>query len=492
MSSDPAESIRRNTVFGLLVQLSGAVLTGGLTLFLVRSLGPHDYGVFTLAVSVGSLVLLGSDFGISPSAARFVAERRSDSGTVGDILSDAFSLKLTAAVAISVALFAAAGPIADAYGTGDLFWPLRLVAVAVLGQSLMALFAGSFEALGRNSTGFRLALGESATETGTSVALVVLGAGVTGAAAGRAIGFCTGALLGIVLMRRLIRPGRIRVGRKPRWGYGRIAGYAGVLFVIDGAFALFTQIDLLLIGALLDTDDVGLFGAPLKLCALIMYPGLALSAGVAPRLARGEGREPNVAALEGALRFLLVLQLLFAGFMLVWADPVVSVVLGDDYEGSVKAVRALAPYVVLIGFAPLLSIGVNYLGEARRRIPLAVVAVVVNAAIDVILLPKIGIVGAAVGTSVATAIYVGGHLWICADLLDINLRALAVTLVRSLLAFVVLCGILLLFGTGKISIPLMIAGAAAASVAYAAILVLTREITREELAALSRAIRRAG
>ena len=43
---------------------------------LVRVLGPEDYGVFALAISVASLVFLPADFGISQSTARFVAEPR--------------------------------------------------------------------------------------------------------------------------------------------------------------------------------------------------------------------------------------------------------------------------------------------------------------------------------------------------------------------------------------------------------------------------------
>jgi O-antigen/teichoic acid export membrane protein len=492
LSTDPAESIRRNTVFGLLVQLSGAVLTGVLTLYLVRALGPDDYGIFSLAVGIGSMVLLASDFGISQSAARFLAEHRTEPRTIGDVLSDAFSLKLAGAVLVSAALFALADPIADAYDTDDLVWPLRLVAISVLGQSMMQLFAGSFEALGRNSIGFRLALGESAVEAGSSIALVLLGAGVAGAAAGRAIGFGAGAILGLILTVRLIRPGRIRLSRTPHWGHRRIVAYAGALLVIDGAFALFNQLDLLLIGGLLGTEEVGLFAAPLKLVTLILYPGLALAAGVAPRLARGEGREPNVGALELGLRLLLLLQLAFAAFMLVWAEPIVEIVLGDDYEGSVDTVRALSLYVAIVGFAPMLAIGVNYMGEARRRIPLAIGAVLINAGLDVWLLPEIGILGAAVGTTVAMAIYVAGHLWICADIIDLDLRPLGRTLARSLVAFGAACGVLLLFGTEDLPVPVVIGGAVAASVVYLVVLLVTREITRDELAGLRREIRRGG
>ena len=49
-----------------------------LTIVLVRVLGPEDYGVFALALSVASLVFLPADFGISQSTARFVAEHRGE------------------------------------------------------------------------------------------------------------------------------------------------------------------------------------------------------------------------------------------------------------------------------------------------------------------------------------------------------------------------------------------------------------------------------
>jgi heme-degrading monooxygenase HmoA len=72
--------------------------------------------------------------------------------------------------------------------------------------------------------------------------------------------------------------------------------------------------------------------------------------------------------------------------------------LGPGYEESADVLRALTPYVFLAGLAPLVSLAVNFLGEARRRIPIALGAVAVNVAIDVTLIPRIGIVAGAIGT----------------------------------------------------------------------------------------------
>ena len=71
---DGGDTIRRNTAFALAAQLATAGFTAILTVFLVRRLGPEDYGIFALALSVASLVFLPADFGISQSTARYVAE----------------------------------------------------------------------------------------------------------------------------------------------------------------------------------------------------------------------------------------------------------------------------------------------------------------------------------------------------------------------------------------------------------------------------------
>ena len=47
-----SDSITRNTFFGLATQLTTAAFTAALTLFLVRALGPDDYGIFALATGI--------------------------------------------------------------------------------------------------------------------------------------------------------------------------------------------------------------------------------------------------------------------------------------------------------------------------------------------------------------------------------------------------------------------------------------------------------
>jgi O-antigen/teichoic acid export membrane protein len=272
-----------------------------------------------------------------------------------------------------------------------------------------------------------------------------------------------------------------------------IARYAGVMLIVNGAYSIFSEVDVLLIGALLSSSAVGQFSAPLRLTVLLHYPGLALSNAVSPRMARGvAGEKPDVEALQYALRLLIIVQFAIVTPMLVWATPIVDLVLGDDYRESAKVLRAMTPFIFLSGAGPLLAVSVNYLGEARRRVPVAIAAVVVNVAIDLALLREIGVVAAAIGTSVAYLVYVGGHAFICHRMVGLAPGAMARTMARSLLAAGALAGVLALFGTRDVGIPFLILGAVAGLAAYAAVLAVTRELTGAELDRIRALLRRRG
>jgi O-antigen/teichoic acid export membrane protein len=474
-------SIRRNAALAFGAEVSAGLFTAVLTLYLVRKLGPAGFGTFSVALSIGALVLLPADFGLSQSAARFIAERRGNRAAMVEVLGTALRVKLIAAGLLGLLLFALAGPIASAYGLPGLLWPLRAIAVAVFGQSVLGLFRSSFEAIGRMGVDWTMVAGESAVETCASIALVALGTGAAGAAWGRAIGYGVGVAVGLALAVRLLGPGVLRPGRADRAFVRRLATYGAALLVIDAVYSVFAQVDVLLVGAILGAGAAGVIAAPLRLVALLLYPAAALTAGIAPRMARIGGRRPDVAPLEQGLSLLLALHLLIVTPLLVWAEPLVRLVLGSGYGEAADVLRALTPMIFLAGPARLLTISVNYLGEARRRVVVVVAALAVNVVADVLLISSIGVVGAAVGNDIAFALYAFGHLHICRNLTGLPLMPLARSLGRGLVAGAAMSAVLLAIGHGHVAVPLIVAGLFAGTVAYAACLLALGEPVLAEL-----------
>jgi O-antigen/teichoic acid export membrane protein len=475
----------RNAGIALASQLTTAAFTAILTIFLARRLGPGGYGMFAVAMSIGAVLVLPADAGLSSSVARFLAERREERRSAATLLADALRLKLAVGLIVCAALFGLAGPIANAYGIAGLAWPVRGIAIAVFGQTLLMLYSGAFVALGRMGLQLRVTVSESAVEFATSIALVLLGAGATGAAFGRAAGYVFGALVGVLLaiglLGRHVLPSRLRRGH----GFARqIAGYARALVIVDSAFTLFEQIDVLLVGAYLGATAAGLFQAPLRLATFLHYGGVAGGSAVAPRLVRTPDSPPDAEAFLNGLRWLLLIQAALMAPVVVWAAPLLHLGLGGGYGESAAVLRGLAPYIFLSGIAPLVSLGVNYLGEASRRIPIAIGAILANLVVDVILIPRIGIVGGAIGSDVGYAVYVPLHLAICRRELNVSLRPLVAVLVRGLLAATAMGCVLALSGTSAtLSIWQWAVGLVVGPLAFLAVLLLSRELHIFELRA---------
>jgi O-antigen/teichoic acid export membrane protein len=477
------DSPARNAVFTLALKIVGAVFSGGLTILLVRKLGPEDYGIFAVALSVGGILVMVSDFGIAQSAGKLLAEHRHDPEGRNSVLAAALRLKIWVSALFAVALVAFAGLIADAYGIPGLAWPLRVMAISVFFQSMTSLWFTSFEAAGKVSLALRLGFGESVVEVTSTVTLVLLGAGAVGAAGGRAIGYGFAVLLGLLLAMRSLSWRLWGVPGDPTH-LRRIAGYAVALLVIDSAMVLFASIDVLLITGFLGAEAAAFFQAPLVVSAVAGFGGLALAGGVGPGLASTLRDEAAINRFFGAIRLLIVVQMILVPFFVVWAYPLVHLFFGASFADSVPVMRGLAPAIFLTGLTTLVTVAVNYMGEARRRVPVAIATLVINVVLDLILIPRIGIVAGAVGTGVALAFYVSAHFWILQETLHPDLRPLLLTVVRALLGAAAMAGVLALAGTGSLSPLEWIAGAVFGLLAYVAVLIVSREVTLAELAGL--------
>ncbi|MEA2183166.1 MAG: hypothetical protein QOF69_2351 [Solirubrobacteraceae bacterium] len=481
--------ILRNTTFGILTQVSTSVFTAVLTLYLVRALNPSDFGVFALALTIGGICLMLSDAGLSQSTARFVAERLETTGAIARLLSDALRLKLLLGGVVALALVALAEPIAAAYGQPGLTWALRGIALALFANTMLMLYLYAFIATGRLRSNLRVVFLESAMEATASITLVALGGGAAGAAFGRAVGYGFGALIAVLLVRRLYGAGAFRLRRWPSGRARELLTYAGPLFVTNSAYTLYSSVDVLLIGALLNAAAVGLFSAPMRLVVLLGLVGIAVSNAVSPRLALSERGHRDVASFRTSLRWLTVFQAALLAPVVIWAEPIVKLLLGSDYGESANVLRLLAPFVFLLGLSPLISNGVNYLGRAGSRIPIVFGALAINALIDATLIPSMGVEAAAIGTSVAYMVYVPGHMWLCRQVIDVPLRPLGATLARALVAAAAMAAVLLAIGSSDISASDWIIGALGGTAAFCIVLVALREVSPAELRAFAARLR---
>jgi O-antigen/teichoic acid export membrane protein len=477
----------RNTVLQLASQLGGAVFTATLTLYLVRALDAGGYGVYALAISISGLVLYPAGLGLPWSIGRFLADHRKDPHEVRAIFRAGLRLQIPAAALAAVALFAAAGAVADAYGHPGLAWPLRWAAVAVLGQAVFAYLVSATASLRRVSVSLKMSILESAMETGTAIALVAAGSAAAGAVLGRAVGYAVASVAGLYLFARLLGPRHRGGTTSKRVSTAMITRYAGAMFVVDLTWTAIAQLDVLLIGAVLTATAVGSFSAVARLLLVLGYLGTAVAAGVAPRLSLGGGA-PDTQTFETALRYLIIAQGVVIAPLVVWAQPIVSLLLGPGYHDAAEIMQVMALYYFISAPAALITVSVTYLGEARRRVVIMVATLVLGLLLTYVLLRALGVIGAAVADDVIEIGYVAGHLWICGTLISFDRRRLTWTCLRTAAAAAAMGLTLLAFGTNNLSPAQWIVGLCLAAGVYAAMLLATRELSIGEIRSLPAAL----
>ncbi|RJP35712.1 MAG: hypothetical protein C4547_09165 [Phycisphaerales bacterium] len=153
------------------------------------------------------------------------------------------------------------------------------------------------------------------------------------------------------------------------------------------------QIGFLLLAFFVAEGELGKFSAAAAMILTITMVSDSLSTVLQPRIAAAADGRPELTA--ACARSAGVLALVVVGGVAVFAEPIVRLLLSDSFLDSVPMVRVIAIGAVVRTASKVL---VPYLNGTDRPEIVAiatVVGTVVNAAALLLLLPRIGLVGAA-------------------------------------------------------------------------------------------------
>jgi O-antigen/teichoic acid export membrane protein len=163
---------------------------------------------------------------------------------------------------------------------------------------------------------------------------------------------------------------------------------------------LLLRVDVFLLNAQVSTAQVGVYSLAVTLAELVHLPANAVAQVVLPRQIRDELAPAGRFTAEAARRCCLMAAAGVAGMVVVgpWLVPAVF---GSAFGGCVPALAALGPGVVAL--ATIRPVG-GFLVRLNRPLLMsgAIGAVTaVNVALNLLLIPDLGIVGAGLASSVA-------------------------------------------------------------------------------------------
>ncbi|NLO91748.1 MAG: oligosaccharide flippase family protein [Elusimicrobia bacterium] len=362
-------------------------------ILLVRRLGLHDYGLWSVFYSVFSVAMIFSCFGLNHSSRKYIAEH-DKAAVLPDILRSALKLRFWASLFFALLWLALSGPLSAALGRPELGPLLRLSAPLLFLCGYVEQFKEFF--IGLRRIDFNCAL-NAAEYSGKIVFLLLFFAAA--ATPERALGgFTAGCALSVLCGLWLLRH---YMGTGTGEDFSRALGfYAAPLLASELFTALLSELDTIVLGVCRPPEEVGLYSVAKQVMFKAPHLALALGMGVLPVFASRDG---GLAALRPLFDRLLrvngLLSSALAALLVLLGGPVLSLLFGAESRAAAAYFPWLLPYL----FASTFNVYFSYLLEYRGRAGLIArhlaVSLAVSAALLVLLAPGMGAKGAALAVS---------------------------------------------------------------------------------------------
>lgn len=366
---------------------------------LARILTPADYGVLELAMVVAAILMLFVDGGMASASQRSYFDYSDDQEAQRrQVLSTALLFQLALSVLAAAVFAALAGPLSDVLFDGrDERGVLLLVGVALpmfaAGQFTREVLRLEFRAWAYLASALSSAVVGAAV---TILAVTVWDLGVEGPFVGVFAGWLVSAVIGLALVgRRLIaRPSRHELGVMLRYG-------APLIPVALSMWAL-SLIDRLMLSRLAGFDELGQYALANRIAVpvllIVMALGLAFSPFMLSMHQSDPEREKVVRArvLTDFTAALCLVGLVFA----LWARELGEVV-APEFDRAYRAVGIVAFGLVAFGISSVVVAGISIARQTKWLALYAAIAAVANVALNLVLIPRFGQIGAALATLVA-------------------------------------------------------------------------------------------
>ncbi|MCG2796581.1 MAG: flippase [Actinomycetia bacterium] len=375
---------------------------------IIRSLSPEQYGLFTIAMSVSAVVTIVSSLGLNTGTQRFIAlyRGRGDLERVkGSIVSATHMLLASVLVAMAL-LMVFAKPIESLLDKQGLAWVLFVLAFLIPLQQIIDFITSVYQ-------GFEIPT-VKALFADIFLSLLVMSFVLTAAIFRKTLGGMMSAIIlgnafTVVAMLVYIKyriPESIK-GVKPLTEARKLLLFSIPLAISISVSIISTHVDTAMLSYYEPSVQVGLYSS-----AIVLYQVLPMIAGVAvfmyaPVATRmiGEKKEKELRSLFPIVtKWIVVILLPLAFIYFGFSSQILTFLFGSTYDASAFVLLILSVGgLVLVILGPT---GATLVAFGRTKLLMldATIAGICNVVLNRVLIPGMGINGAAIATSISTVI----------------------------------------------------------------------------------------
>ncbi|MEM4779989.1 MAG: oligosaccharide flippase family protein [Halalkalicoccus sp.] len=393
------------------VAMLGAVMTP----ILVRILGPSQYGTYATVMSVFALLMIVVSSGVDSGTRKYLAEDREDEDWHDNVFGFYFRLATVFALVASALLLAAAqiGVVDATLGEEYAFFFFLLAIITIMAQ-FREYVRRSLLGLKLEHVSEPLHVVQKVFFFVFAISLAYLGYGVTGVLIGHIVADALVIVIGLVAIADHITLSTVFERTPEDFPRRELLSFNNLSIVYIFLLTSLYHVDILMLQAFTTEAQVGYYKAALVLAEFLWLAPKAVQSVMiqsASEMWHRDQIERITSLASKATRYTLLLTALMAVGIAVLAAEFVPRYYGAEFEPTITPLLLLLPGTV--GFAvarPILSVS-HARGDMRVMILATGAAAVMNLLLNLALIPRYGIEGAAVATSLGYISLPMFHLW---------------------------------------------------------------------------------
>ena len=382
-----------------------------LRIVLGKELGPSGLGLYTLVFTLYMFGMQFAAFGIGAALTKYIAQYHDDLPKIREYVTSGVLGSMVSGTVIGILLYLLSGIISiQFFHNPEMTDLLKMTAFCFPFIAMQKVVIGTLNGMRKMKLYAVVNIVQNVSVMVVSIALVMmLDMGVRGAV----IGYVVPTILIGVLSLTLIKGNfSIKMGIL-RTALTEISLFGFYVVLANSIGLINTQIDSLMIGHFMSETDVGYYAVAIVFMqAIILLPN-AIQRVTTPLIATFHGKNDykNIRLLIKSTVLKTFLLILFiAAIIVIFGKSLINIIFTEEF------LPAYIPMVILlVGYsicAPIGSVGgtLQSIGKVKVIFKMSFLCALINTGLNLILIPKFGLIGAASATSISQIITLLIHL----------------------------------------------------------------------------------
>ncbi|MFC1632735.1 oligosaccharide flippase family protein [Patescibacteria group bacterium] len=390
-------SLVRNSIFNFIVRLIAAAAAFVVSVVVARVLGPEGKGIYSLAILVPSVLGLLSGMGLASANTYFAASKpKYTRYLAGNSLLMAIIFGASAALLFILFLPLFRESLFENVPTFLLIAAAASTPLALMVRYFVTLLLGKGHTIWYN---FITGLQPVYLAISMAVILLLLNGNTTAAVWTWISQLILGMLLAIFATALTL---------KQRWYISWKVLIRSLRYGIMGHFAymihfLNLRADLLIVSGFMITAAVGFYSVAANITEMLWYLPTAIATMLLPKLSKMDIKESTILTnrvLRQTFFYTIIGSLLFA----LITKPFITFFYGAEFSPTIGAIYWLLPGIVIFSLTRVLFSAFAGQDKLKYNFWIALGALAVNLSVNFILIPRMGINGAALASTISYAI----------------------------------------------------------------------------------------